>query len=119
GTKKMFDRVLHMKRPDFSGFEYSTILCLDNPERDFHPQGASVIPGSFDLPEPNDERSGEVVTHDMELDEAWFNVKITDYDRLEGGIDLTGNDVIVALGRGIGDDPTKGIELGVDLVDTF
>jgi electron transfer flavoprotein alpha subunit len=27
--------------------------------------------------------------------------------------------VVVALGRGIGDDPTKGIELGLDLVDAF
>ncbi len=31
GDKTEFERVLHMKRPDFSGFEYSTILCLDNP----------------------------------------------------------------------------------------
>ncbi|MFB6304522.1 MAG: electron transfer flavoprotein subunit alpha/FixB family protein, partial [Haloferacaceae archaeon] len=28
GTTRTFERVLHMKRPDFSGFEYSTILCL-------------------------------------------------------------------------------------------
>jgi electron transfer flavoprotein alpha subunit len=119
GTTKTFERVLHMKRPDFSGFEYSTILCLDKPGREFHPQGASVIPGSFEVPDPDPEREGEVVAHEMPLDGAWFQVEVTDHDRLEGGVDLTGHEVIVALGRGIGAEPTEGIELGLDLVDAF
>ncbi|MFD1588784.1 electron transfer flavoprotein subunit alpha/FixB family protein [Halorientalis brevis] len=119
GDKKEFERILHMKRPDFSGFEYSTILCIDKPFREFHPQGASVIPGSFDLPDPDAEREGEIVEHEMPLDDDWFRVDVTDYDQLDSGVDLSGNDVIVALGRGIGDDPTKGIELGLDLVDQF
>jgi len=119
GDSEEFERVLHMPRPDFSGFEYSTILCIDKPHRDFHPQGASVIPGAFDLPDPDPEREGEVVEHDLDLPDDWFQVDVVEYDRLEEGIDLTGHDVIVALGRGIGDDPTEGIELGVDLVDAF
>ncbi|WP_367176001.1 electron transfer flavoprotein subunit alpha/FixB family protein [Haloarcula rubripromontorii] len=119
GDKKEFERVLHMKRPDFSGFEYSTILCIDKPNRDFHPQGASVIPGSFEIPDPDYEREAEVVDYEMELDEDWFKVEVEEFDRLSGGVDLTGNDVVVAVGRGIGDDPTKGIELALDLVDAF
>jgi electron transfer flavoprotein alpha subunit len=119
GDSKEFERILHMKRPDFSGFEYSTILCIDKPHRDFHPQGGSVIPGSFEIPEAAHEREGEVVEHDMALDDSWFQVDVTDYDQLDEGIDLTGHDVVVALGRGIGDDPTRGIELGLDLVDAF
>ncbi|WP_254531328.1 electron transfer flavoprotein subunit alpha/FixB family protein [Natrinema gelatinilyticum] len=119
GVKKTFEKVLHMKRPDFSGFEYSTILCLDNPGREFHPQGCSVIPGSFEPMEPDSDREGLVVEHDMELEEEWFRVEITDSDRLEAGIDLTDHDVIVCLGRGIADDPTLGMELGLDLVDAF
>jgi electron transfer flavoprotein alpha subunit len=119
GAKKEFERVLHMKRPDFSGFEYSTILCLDNPTREFHPQGASVIPGSFDLPEPDHGREGEVVEHDLELDEEWLRVSVTDHDRLDEGVDLTGHDVVVAMGRGIGDDPTGGMELGIELAEAF
>ncbi|WP_237561227.1 electron transfer flavoprotein subunit alpha/FixB family protein [Halococcus sediminicola] len=119
GAKKEFERVLHMKRPDFSGFEYSTILCLDNPTREFHPQGASVIPGSFDLPEPDHDREGEVIEHDLELDEEWLRVSVTDHDRLDEGVDLTGHDVVVAMGRGIGDDPTEGMELGIELTETF
>jgi electron transfer flavoprotein alpha subunit len=119
GTNKEFERVLHMKRPDFSGFEYSTILCLDKPNREFHPQGASVIPGSFPLPDPDYEREAEVIEHEMSLEESWFGVEVTDHDQLSGGVDLTGHDTIVALGRGIGDDPTEGIELGLDLVDAL
>ena len=119
GEKKEFDRVLHMKRPDFSGFEYSTILCIDKPSRDFHPQGASVIPGSFDVPEPDPARESVVVDYEMALDDDWFAVDVADVERLSGGVDLTGNDVVVAVGRGIGDDPTRGIELALDLVDAF
>lgn len=119
GSNKEFQRVLHMKRPDFSGFEYSTILCLDKPDREFHPQGASVIPGTFDVPSPDPSREGEVIAHDMPLPDEWFAVGITDNDVLEGGVDLTGHDVIVALGRGIGDEPTRGIELGLEFVDQF
>ena len=119
GDSKEFERILHMKRPDFSGFEYSTILCIDKPFRDFHPQGASVIPGSFEIPEADEEREGEVVEYRMELDEDWFAVAVTEYDTLDSGIDLTGHDVVVAMGRGIQDDPTEGIELGLDLVDAF
>jgi electron transfer flavoprotein alpha subunit len=114
-----FQRVLHMKRPDFSGFEYSTILCLDNPTREFHPQGGSVIPGSFEAPEPDPEREGEVYEYDFELPEEWFRVEVTDHDELDSGVDLTGHDVVVALGRGIGDDPTKGMELGLELTNAF
>ncbi|WP_290811509.1 electron transfer flavoprotein subunit alpha/FixB family protein [Halovivax sp.] len=119
GEKKVFDRILHMKRPDFSGFEYSTILCIDNPDRDFHPQGASVIPGTFDVPEPDYDRDGLVVEHDMELEDDWFSVEVTEHDTLDEGVDLTGHEVVVCLGRGIGDDPTEGIELGLDLADAF
>jgi ferredoxin-like protein FixX len=70
GSKRTFERVLHMKRPDFSGFEYSTILCLDNPDREFHPQGGSVIPGSFPVPDPPSEREGEVREYDVAPDEG-------------------------------------------------
>jgi electron transfer flavoprotein alpha subunit len=119
GSKKTFERVLHMKRPDFSGFEYSTILCLDNPDREFHPQGGSVIPGSFEVPDPIPEREGEVREYDVDLDEDWFHVDVTEYDQLDAGVDLTDRDVIVAMGRGIGDDPTLGMELGVELADAF
>ena len=120
GDSIEFERVLHMPRPDFSGFEYSTILCIDKPFRDFHPQGASVIPGTFDLPEPDGEREGEIIEHDIELPEDWFQIDVVEYDTLEEGVDLTGHDVVVCMGRGIDRvDPTEGIELGLELADQF
>ncbi len=119
GEKIEFERILHMKRPDFSGFEYSTILCIDNPDREFHPQGCSVIPGSFDQMEADPEREGEVISHDIDLPEDWFRVEVAEWDTLDTGVDLTGREVIIAIGRGIGDDPTEGIELALDLVDAF
>ncbi|MFB6284185.1 MAG: electron transfer flavoprotein subunit alpha/FixB family protein [Halobacteria archaeon] len=118
GETKVFERTLHMKRPDFSGFEWSTILCLDNPDRDFHPQGASVIPGSFDIPGKAD-REGEVVEHEMDIEDEWLDVDIEGYEVLDEGIDLTGHEVVVALGRGIGEDPTRGLELGQELTEQF
>ncbi|PSQ17898.1 electron transfer flavoprotein subunit alpha [Halobacteriales archaeon QS_8_69_26] len=118
--KKEFERVLHMKRPDFSGFEYSTILCLDKPNRDFHPQGASVIPGSFDVPSRDGTREAEtVIEYDCDLDDEWFRVKVTEHDRLDEGVDLTGHEVVVCMGRGIGRDPTRGMELGLELTEGF
>ncbi len=119
GENKTFKRVLHMKRPDFSGFEYSTILCLDNPARAFHPQGASVIPGSFEAPALDTERTGTVIEHETELDEDWLRVDVIEHERLDSGVDLTSNEVVVALGRGIGDNPTRGMELGIELADAF
>jgi electron transfer flavoprotein alpha subunit len=120
GDSVGFERVLHMPRPDFSGFEYSTILCIDKPFRDFHPQGASVIPGTFDLPEPDPDREGEVVEHDIDLPNDWFQVDVLEYDRLDDGVDLSGHEVVVCMGRGIDRvDPTEGIELGLELTDQF
>ena len=119
GQKKEFTRVLHMPRPDFSGFEYSTILCIDAPNREFHPQGASVIPGAFPLPEPDYDREGLVIEHDLPFDEDWLRVTVEEHDILEGGVDLTDHEVVVCVGRGIGRDPTKGIELGIELTKAF
>ncbi len=119
GAKKNFERVLHMKRPDFSGFEYSTILCLDNPHREFHPQGASVIPRSFPVKELESNRKGEVFSHEMEIEDGWVDVAIVGNEEVETGVDLTEYEVIVCMGRGIGKDPTGGIDLGLELVNMF
>jgi electron transfer flavoprotein alpha subunit len=108
-----------MKRPDFSGFEYSTILCLDNPHREFHPQGASVIPGSFKIPMTDDGRNGLFISHEMKIEKSWFNVSVIGNEEVETGIDLSEYEVIVCMGRGIGKNPTAGIELGLKLVDMF
>ncbi len=117
GTEKVFERVLHMKRPDFSGFEWSTILCLDNPEKDFHPQTCSVIPGSF-KPRREPGRKGDIRKVAPKLDEKALRI-VTKSRKPVQKLDLSRSEVIVALGRGIGHDPSKGFELGLELCRTL
>jgi electron transfer flavoprotein alpha subunit len=78
-----------------------------------------VIPGSFEIPDPDPAREGQVVEHETPLDDDWFRVSVTEFDQLDSGVDLTGNDVVVCVGRGISADPTKGVELAVELADQF
>ena len=51
GKPIVYEKTLEMYRPDFSGFLWTTILCLDNKnpaiQRDYHPQACSIIPGVF------------------------------------------------------------------------
>ncbi len=115
----LYPRILHMKRPDFSGFEWSTILCIDDPDKDFHPQSCSVIPGSFKPFERTRNPSGKTVRIPYTLTEKDQRVKIVKREALPIEVDLTKRDVIVAVGRGIGPDPTKGIKLAVELAQAL
>jgi electron transfer flavoprotein alpha subunit len=51
GQMMSYTKTLEMYRPDFSGFLWTTILCLDNRnpaiKREYHPQACSIIPGVF------------------------------------------------------------------------
>jgi len=78
GQMLTFEKTLMMYRPDFSGFLWTTILCLDNknPEikRDYHPQACSIIPGVFEPLERDVSRTGiieecipEFDTKDLEI----------------------------------------------------
>ena len=52
GKPITYNKLLEMYRPDFSGFLWTLILCLDNKnpsiEREYHPQACSIIPGVFE-----------------------------------------------------------------------
>jgi electron transfer flavoprotein alpha subunit len=121
GEEKEFERVLHMVRPDFSGFEHSTILSLNNQDRDFHPQCCSVIPGSFEIAEPDRQRvqEGRIMNIPVKLRNKDLAVEVTKREKLDEGVDLTSEDRIVAVGRGIGEDPSGGLELGADFKKTL
>lgn len=119
GEPKVLPRILHMKRPDFSGFEWSTILCIDNPDHDFHPQSCSVIPGSFEVSEEDHSRTGEVREMPVNLTPRELRIKVVKREKMPKGVDLTQHDVLVAIGRGIGEDPTKGLKLGVELAKSL
>lgn len=115
----VYPRILHMKRPDFSGFEWSTILCIDDPDKDFHPQACSVIPGSFKPLERDPQRQGRQVPIRFDLQPKDQRVRIVKRAPLPIEVDLTKREVIVAVGRGIGPDPTRGIRLAVELAQTL
>ena len=65
GLGMVYERTLEMYRPDFSGFLWTTILCLDNRNpaiaRDYHPQACSIIPGVFEPIERDERRKGLIV----------------------------------------------------------
>ncbi len=115
GDPTVFERILHMVRPDFSGFEHSTILCLDNLDRDFHPQACSVIPGAFDVPEPDRSRDGKILNIPVQLEDKDTLITVKERRKLDTGVDLGKHDTVVAVGRGINEDPSHGLRLGADL----
>ena len=71
GKPLTYEKTLEMYRPDFSGFLWTTILCLDNKnpalERDYHPQACSMIPGAFAIIEKDPTRSSLLTTSFMTL----------------------------------------------------
>src|SRR3970040_154004 len=93
GNPITYEKTLEMSRPDFSGFLWTTILCLDNINpnfpRDYFPQACSLIPGVFEPIEPDSSRQ-EIIK------------KQVDFDSYKA---------IVSFGRGIKDDPEKNIKL--------
>jgi len=115
GTPRVFSRILHMKRPDFSGYEWSTILCIDSPKIDYHPQACSVIPGSFKPLAQDPNRKGQVIRHPFNLPIEDLRLTITGREKLLNAIDLSSYNVIVAAGRGISKNPSKGISLCLEL----
>lgn len=118
GVEKKFERLLHMKRPDFSGYEWSTILCLDDPEIEYSPQACSVIPGSFEPLKPDGKKDGKIIKVDFSLSQQDLRSKIRRRIKVQKEVDLSSRDVVVSVGRGIGKDPDKGIRLALELADT-
>ncbi len=118
-NEQLYPRILHMKRPDFSGYEWSTILCIDDQEKDFHPQACSVIPGSFRPLIPDAARKGVRVDVTMDLPPKDFRVKVLKREQLPIEVDLSRPEIIVAVGRGIQTNPTLGVKIGVDLAQAL
>src|SRR5215204_5708609 len=90
GQAIKYEKTLEMYRPDFSGFLWTTILCLDNRnpsiEREYHPQGCSIIPGVFVPIEPDKSRRGQVV-------------------------DFDSHKAVISFGKGVKDSPEQNIKL--------
>jgi electron transfer flavoprotein alpha subunit len=118
GQSIRYQKILEMYRPDFSGFLWTTILCLDNknPEilREYHPQGCSIIPGAFMPIERDNLRKGTIVEYSPILDQD-PKIKILDRRVIEKTIDYETCKIVVSIGRGIKENP----ELNVNLVEEF
>jgi len=115
GKKEIYAKTLEMYRPDFSGFLWTTILCLDNRnpafKRDYHPQACSIIPSVFEPLEPNSKREGKIIEFVPRIDQRDLRVKVLSRKIIESEVDFDTPRTIVGFGRGIKDDPEKNIKL--------
>jgi len=115
GKKETYAKTLEMYRPDFSGFLWTTILCLDNRnpafKRDYHPQACSIIPGVFEQLKPDSSRHGKVIEFVPTIDEQDLKVKVLSRKIIESEVDFDTPRTIVSFGRGIKDDPEQNIKL--------
>ena len=115
GQVEKYFKTLEMYRPDFSGFLWTTILCLDNRHpnnrREYHPQACSIIPGVFQPIEPDNNRKGVIVDYKATLNTNDLGVKILNRRVVKSPIDFDSHKAIVSFGRGINDSPEENIAL--------
>jgi len=114
GQSIRYEKILEMYRPDFSGFLWTTILCLDNknPEilREYHPQGCSIIPGAFRPIEKDNLRKGTIVEYSPNIYQD-LKIKILNRKVIKRTIDYETCKIVVSFGRGIKDNPEQNIKL--------
>ena len=119
GQAMTYEKTLEMYRPDFSGFLWTTILCLDNRnpaiEREYHPQACSIIPGVFAPIEPDKSRRGVIVDYVPEFDERDLRVRILDRKIVKSAVDFDSHKAVVSFGKGVKDSPEQNIKLVSDL----
>ena len=115
GKPLIYEKTLEMYRPDFSGFLWTTILCLDNRnptiERDYHPQACSIIPGVFEIKESDHTRTGKVIEYSPKFDQKDLLVKILDRKIIKSEVDYDACKTIVSFGRGIKESPEENVKL--------
>ena len=119
GKPTLFKKTLEMYRPDFSGFLWTTILCLDNTtpsiKREYYPQGCSIIPGVFEPIKPDPKRSGEIIFYEPKIEENDLKVKVLSHKIIKSEVDFEIRKAVVSFGRGIKDAPDENIKLVAEL----
>jgi electron transfer flavoprotein alpha subunit len=119
GQSIKYEKTLEMYRPDFSGFLWTTILCLDNRnpdnQREYHPQACSIIPGVFAPIERDLSRRGIIVDYVPKFDDRDLKVKILDRKIVKSAVDFDSHKAIVSFGRGVKDSPEQNIKLVAEL----
>src|SRR5919204_3955877 len=104
GQLVKYSKTLEMYRPDFSGFLWTTILCLDNRNplnpREYHPQACSIIPGVFE-PIRDPSRKGMIVDYSPNIEQHDTSLKIVSRHIMKSAVDFDSSKAIVSFGRGI------------------
>src|SRR5918994_2819009 len=110
-----YQKILEMYRPDFSGFLWTTILCLDNKnpeiEKEFHPQACSIIPGAFQPIIKDTKRTGIISQYRPQFNEEDLKIKVLKQELVKNPVQFENYKIIVSFGRGIKENPENNIKL--------
>jgi electron transfer flavoprotein alpha subunit len=94
---KKYEQLLYQIRPAFGGNIIATII---NPE--WHPQMATVREGVMKMKDPDKSRKGNVIPVTVSYDQIELSVKVIKKMIEEKKVNLTGANIIVAGGMGVG-----------------
>ncbi len=114
---KMDDINLKMTRPAFGGHLMATIICPR-----FRPCISTVRPGVMKKGEYSQQRvkSCQIEKFPVKIEEKDIQTRVLEVVKeTKQLVDLIGAQVIVSVGRGIGKDVEKGLELAKELADAF
>jgi len=104
-------RHLQQTRPAFGGNIMATILCKKH-----RPQMATVRPRVMEMPKRDNNRKGEIIEENIELDESKIKTKVLKIiEEAKKAAYLDKADIIVAGGRGLGEE--KNFKLIEDLAN--
>ena len=96
-TSKVYEQLLYQIRPAFGGNIIATII---NPER--HPQMATVREGVMKMKAPDKSKKGQIIPVTVTLNPVDISVKIIKKIIKEKKVNLTGANIIIAGGMGVG-----------------
>ena len=108
---------LKMTRPAFGGHLMATIVCPD-----YRPQMSTVRPGVMQTQAFDEAKSQQTVLEhiDVQLSKDDIHVDLIEIKKsAKKLVDLIGADVVVAVGRGISSNPTRGIEIAEELANVL
>ena len=114
-----FDEGTHLKmtRPAFGGHLMATIICPR-----FRPQMSTVRPGVMQRAPFDQAKADKVVVEKYSVELAASDIHTQVLEIVKAAkdlVDLTGAEVIVSVGRGIGKDVEGGIKLAEELAAAF
>ncbi|MBU2514662.1 electron transfer flavoprotein subunit alpha [bacterium] len=89
---------LMQTRPAFGGNIMATIMCDQ-----FRPQMATVRPNVMDMPEKNEDRTGEVIEETIEIEENSILTKVIEIirEKSQESANIAGAEIIVSGGSGM------------------